>query len=77
MLQRMKKNGDKLIRFNNDFIRSEGRLPFLKALRIFEGLWKEGCALGVLPPKDPMEGIETDIRIAAALNSCSKNSCQK
>lgn len=73
----MKKNGDKLRRFEKDFIRSEGRLPFFKALEIFENLWKEGCAMGILPPGDPMEGIETDIKIAEALNACSKNSSPK
>lgn len=38
------------------------------ALRIFEGMWREGMALGVLPLKDPLEGIEVDIRIASMLN---------
>ncbi len=73
----MIKNGDKLRQFENDFIRSEEKMPFLKALKIFEGLWEEGCSFGVLPPKDPMEGIETDIKIAKALNSCSQNSSQE
>ena len=33
-----------------------------------EGMWREGMALGVLPLKDPLEGIEVDIRIARMLN---------
>ena len=37
-------------------------------------MWKEGVALGILPLDNPLEGIETDIRIASALNSCLKNS---
>ena len=36
-------------------------------------MWEEGINLGVLPPKEPMEGIATDIKIAAVLNSCLKN----
>lgn len=72
----MIKNGDRLRQFENDFIRSEEKMPFLKALKIFESLWEEGCAFGVLPLKNPMEGIETDIKIAKVLNSCSKNSSQ-
>ena len=36
-------------------------------------MWEEGIKLGVLPPKKPLEGIETDIKIAAVLNSCLKN----
>jgi hypothetical protein len=31
-------------------------------------MWLEGMALGVLPLKDPLEGIEVDIRIAEMLN---------
>lgn len=56
---------------DNYLARSRVSLP--QAFAIVEGLWAEGVALGVLPPKDPMEGIETDIRIAAILNSCSRS----
>ena len=45
-----------------------------EALKLFEAMWQEGMDLGVLPPKDPMEGIEVDIRIARILNACSKSS---
>ena len=37
-------------------------------LRIFEAMWKEAMLLGVLPLKDPLEGIEVDIKIARILN---------
>ncbi len=40
---------------------------YLENLAIFEALYEEGCLLGVIPPKDPLEGIETDIRLARAL----------
>ena len=73
----MIKNRERLRQFENDLIRSEEKMPFLKALKIFESLWEEGYALGVLPLKNPMEGIETDIKIAKVLNSCSKNSSQE
>lgn len=48
-------------------IKSEN-FTYLEALRIFEAMWKEGISLGVLPLKDPLEGIEVDIRIARILN---------
>ena len=51
----------------------EEKLSFSEALAIFEAMWKEGMTLGVIPPKDPLEGIETDIRIARILN-CLKSS---
>jgi hypothetical protein len=50
------------------------KLPYKKALHIFESLWREGITLGVLPPDDPSEGLEVDLRIAKVLNSCSRNS---
>ena len=49
-------------------------MPYRKALHIFESLWQEGVTLGVLPPEDPSEGLEVDLRIARVLNSCSRNS---
>ena len=68
----MIKNPDILKRFEKEYSRKE-KLPFKQALAIFEDMWKEGVTLGVLPPRNPLEGIETDIRIARILN-CSKKS---
>ena len=51
----------------------EEKLSFSEALTIFEAMWKEGMTLGVIPPKDPLEGIETDIRIARILNCLKKS----
>ena len=39
-----------------------------KNLELFEAMWQEAKALGVIPLKDPLEGIEVDIRIAKILN---------
>lgn len=41
---------------------------YFQNLTIFEGLYREAETLGVLPAKDPLEGIETDIRLAGILN---------
>ena len=60
-------------RFETEFSRSH-RLTHRQSLAILDGLWKEGCALGVLPPRDPMAGIDVVIRVAAILQSCSKKS---
>ncbi len=54
-------------KFNQQELRKE-KLDYLSALRIFEGMWREAISLGVLPSKDPFEGIEADIRIARILN---------
>jgi len=67
----MIKNPRLLARFEDEEIKKE-KLSYKEALKIFEAMWKEAVSLGVLPPKDPLEDIETDIRIAGFLNSCSK-----
>lgn len=46
-------------------IRSEP-VDFVAHLRIFEALWFEGVALGVLPPADPLEGLDVDLRLRDA-----------
>jgi hypothetical protein len=56
-----------LDKFESEELKKEN-LDHKSALRIFEGMWLEGMALGVLPLKDPLEGIEVDIRIAEMLN---------
>lgn len=68
----MIKNPDILEQFEKERIREE-KLSFMEASKIFGAMWKEGVDLGVLPPKDPLEGIEVDIRIARIIN-CLKSS---
>jgi hypothetical protein len=60
-------------KFEDELARREGRLDHSRALEIFTGLWEEGCVLEVLPPDDPMSGIETDITVARILKACSRN----
>ncbi len=50
------------------------KLSYKTALKIFEALWKEAVTLNVLPSRDPLEGIDVDVRIARILNSCLKTS---
>ena len=57
-----------LSRFDQEEMKKEPP-DFRTALRIFEGMWMEGKAMGVLPLKDPLEGIEVDIRVARMLNN--------
>ena len=56
-----------LAEFEENDLKKE-KLDYQSALRIFEGMWKEAMLLGVIPLKDPLEGIEVDIRIARILN---------
>ena len=53
--------------FNRNEVKRE-KPDYIAALSLFEGMWREGMALGVLPLKDPLDGIDVDIRIARMLN---------
>lgn len=63
----MIKNAELLADFERQEMRRE-KPDYISALSLFEGMWREGMALGVLPLEDPLEGIEVDIRIARMLN---------
>jgi len=65
----MIKDVEYLARFEREELEKEN-FTYEEALRIFEAMWREGIAFGVLPTRDPMEGIETDIKVASILNSC-------
>ncbi len=69
----MIKNAQYYEAWERNWKQKEGSLPYGQALRLFESLWKEGLRFGVLPPSNPLEGLETDIRIARILNGCLKN----
>ncbi|MGZ8896322.1 MAG: hypothetical protein ACXW3H_08960 [Candidatus Aminicenantales bacterium] len=68
----MIKNSKKLQAFEADRIRAE-KVDVERNLRILDALYEEAVMLGALPPKDPLEGIETKIRIAKAVNSVQKS----
>jgi hypothetical protein len=55
----------------------KNKLSYEQSLKIFESMWKEGIKLGILPLKDPSDGLEVDLKIAKILNSCLKKSSQK
>jgi len=60
--------GQEFAAFERDLIRREK--PDLKRnLKIVEALFQEAVELGVFPLKDPLEGLEVDIRIAKVINS--------
>jgi len=62
---------------DKQFILGKGRLSREKAFKLFEAMWIEAKNMGIVPLKDPMEGIDVDIRVARILNSCSKLSSRK
>jgi hypothetical protein len=42
--------------------------------KIVEALYKEAVALGVIPFKNPLDGLDVDLRIAKVINRVSKTS---
>ena len=54
--------------FNNRYIKN-CNLSYEEKLKIYNSLLAEAFKLKVLPLKDPLEGIETDIEVARILNS--------
>jgi len=65
---------DVLRKFEDDLIRKETGINHDQSLHLFTSMWEEGILLDALPPKDEMEGIDVDIRIARVLNSCLTDS---
>ncbi len=52
------------------FEEAQLRIPadYRQNIRIVESLWEEARELGVLPDRPTLDGIESDIRLARALN---------
>lgn len=48
-------------------------VDYQQNLRIAEALYEEAQTLGVLPLRDPLDGIEVKIRLIKALNSVTES----
>jgi len=59
----MIKNTETLEKFEKKYIK-KNNLTFEEKLRVYESLWTEALLMKALPSKDPLEGIENDIKIA-------------
>jgi hypothetical protein len=58
-------------RFEMEFVRKQ-KLDVIRNFQIEEALYQEAVALGILPLKNPLDGLEVDIEIARVINSVSK-----
>jgi hypothetical protein len=47
---------------------AEEDISYQQALRIFESLYAEALSLGAISDENILDGLETDLRIAKALN---------
>ena len=48
---------------------AEDQTDLRQKFRLLEGLYMQARNLGVLPLQDPLDGIETDIKLARILNN--------
>jgi hypothetical protein len=67
----MVKNSSRLKEFEDNFIR-QNKSEILKNLQLLDSLYKEARALSVFPLREPLEGLEIDIKIAKVINSVPK-----
>jgi hypothetical protein len=68
----MVKNSEKLRAFEVERIRTE-KVDVERNFRIVDALYDEARMLGMLPPKDPLEGIENKARLAWAINGIKRS----
>ena len=61
-------NRRELEKFEKELIKND-KADLHKNLAILDALYEEAVALGVFPPKDPLEGLDVDLKIARVINS--------
>jgi len=59
---------DEFQTFEKELLRKE-RVDVRKNFRIIDALYREAVALGTFPLKDPIEGLEVDIRVARVITT--------
>ena len=64
----MIKNSKRLIDFEREFKKRQDR-DIDRKYKILDAMYREAKYLGVFPLKNPLEGIEVDIKIAKVVNS--------
>ena len=50
------------------------KADIIKNFKIAEALYNEALVLGIIPLKNPLDGIEVDIKIARVINNVPKTS---
>lgn len=65
-------NPKKLQKFENELLKKQG-VDIMQNFRIVEALYREAVILRVIPMRDPLDGLDIDIKIARAVNSVPKS----
>jgi len=64
-------NSKKFRQFEKRYLKNQ-KTDIFENFRIVEALLAEARALGVFPLKNPLEGLEVDLKIARVVNNVSK-----
>ncbi len=59
---------DEFQKFEIEFVKRE-KVDIMRNFHIVEALYKEAVILGIIPLKNPLDGIEVDLKIAKVVNS--------
>ena len=57
-------------KFEIEFLKKK-KAEMVRNFKMVEALYNEAVTLGVIPLKNPLDGIEVDLRIAKVVNSVS------
>jgi hypothetical protein len=68
----MIKNPKKLREFERNLI-IEDKTSISQKFRLMDALFEEARALRIFPLKDPLEGLDTDIKVAKVVNRVRKS----
>jgi hypothetical protein len=67
----MVKNGSRLRKFEDEQVR-RNKPDIQRNLEMLDQLYQEAKALSVFPLKEPLSGLDIDIKIAKVINSVPK-----
>jgi len=68
----MVRNSRKLLAFEDRITRGEPR-NLKKNFKLLDSLYREAVSLGAFPPRDPLEGLDIDIKISKVVRSVSSS----
>lgn len=68
----MIKDSELLKKFEDEQVIKDD-MTYLEKLKLLDSMYEYAVKIGVLPPKDPLEGIEENIRLAKVLNGIREN----
>ena len=66
-------NKNLIEKFEKELLKKE-KMDLKKKFLLLNAMYKEALFLGVFPLKNPLEGLEVDIKIAKVINSVPKSS---